>query len=79
MRDVALFKGEAVVKINIHGCLRGAALEWYTTELTETEKRLLRNSNLENGWLAELINHFKPRAAEAMAKLQHMSYSYQDI
>ncbi|KAL4744304.1 hypothetical protein BDW72DRAFT_199729 [Aspergillus terricola var. indicus] len=47
IHDVALFKGKLVVKVNIHSCLRGPALEWYTIELTQEEKKQLRDFSLE--------------------------------
>jgi hypothetical protein len=63
---VALFKGELVVKVNIYSCLQGSALEWYTIELTQEEKKRLQDSSLEEGWLGALTACFKPRTAEAM-------------
>ncbi|OJD20534.1 hypothetical protein ACJ73_08134 [Blastomyces percursus] len=62
VRDMALAKGEEVVRNNVHVALRGATLDWYTLELTELEKRSLRVLSLQDGWIASLVNRFKPRA-----------------
>lgn len=72
IRDVALFKGELVVKVNIHSCLRGSALEWYTIELTQEEKKRLRDSSMEEGWSSALTARFKPQTAEALNELQDL-------
>jgi hypothetical protein len=36
--DVVRLRGADVVRNNISTCLRGAALQWYMSELTDEEK-----------------------------------------
>ena len=50
IRDVAKAKGENTVRLNLHSCLRGTALEWYSWKLTEFEKESLSKISLERGW-----------------------------
>jgi hypothetical protein len=40
--DVSRLRGAEVVRNNISTCLRGAALQWYMSELTDEEKQSLR-------------------------------------
>ncbi|KAI9040714.1 uncharacterized protein KD926_007795 [Aspergillus affinis] len=79
MRDVTHLKGQDTVRANIFSCLKGAALAWFTTELTTTEKDGLRNSSLEDGWFQVLIDRFKPRPHEALEKLMKMTYGLNDV
>lgn len=69
VKDVIDYKGEPLVKANLQVSLRGAALDWFTNELTELEKRSLRALLLDQGWLPELVKRFRPRAADALVKL----------
>ena len=41
VKDVARAKGDELLRQNLQICLRGTALAWYTTELTENDKRLV--------------------------------------
>ena len=59
-------------------CLRGSALMRYSTELTELERDLLRDSDLDR-WYTTLINRFKIRTSVALAQLVHHSYGMQDL
>ena len=65
IKDVAKAKGGNTVRLNLHSCLRGTALEWYSWKLTEFEKESLSKISLERGWITLLIEHFKERSAQA--------------
>ena len=41
IKDVSRTRGIELVYTNLQLCLRGEALEWYTLQLTDAEKRLL--------------------------------------
>lgn len=79
LRDVVQIKGADIVRLNIQAALRGSALEWFTSELTEFEKKSLRILDPEQGWFESLINRFKPRPSEAMRNLEASSYSFRDV
>jgi hypothetical protein len=49
LKDLQAIKGEDLVRINIHASLRGSALDWYTVELTDFERRSLRQLPLVDG------------------------------
>lgn len=80
MRDIAAYKGEALVKANLPACFRGAALSWYSFELTDRERRLIRASaTLEDGMFLELAKRFKPNPVVALNKLNNMTYTFADV
>ena len=66
------------VKQLLSACLRGTALMWYSMELTELERDLLRDADLDR-WYTTLINRFKIRTSAALAQLTSQSYSLTDI
>ena len=45
-KDLAVQRGEADTKTVVSSCLRGTALMWYSMELTDLERDLLRDANL---------------------------------
>ena len=66
------------VKKVISSCLRGTALMWYLVELTESDRDLLRNSDLEH-WCTTLINRFKLPTSVALSRFLRRSYDMQDL
>jgi hypothetical protein len=46
--DVVKLKGAEVVRTNLSTCFRGAAMQWYTNELTDEEKQLVRGPSIHN-------------------------------
>lgn len=66
------------VKHVISSCFRGTALMWYSMELTELERDLLRDAELDR-WYTTLIDRFKVRTSAALAQLTSQSYSLADI
>ncbi|KAL4807325.1 hypothetical protein BDV18DRAFT_159545 [Aspergillus unguis] len=79
IRDVALYKGEDLVKVNFQACLRGAAIQWFTTQLNTLEKIAIRTVPLEDGWIPHLLKRFKPNPQQALQKLYGMRYTYADV
>lgn len=55
LKDLAVQRGEADTKAVITSCFHGAALVWYPMELTELERDLLRDANM-NHFIAVLDN-----------------------
>ena len=79
VRDMATIKGAQLVQINLNTCLRGSALAWYTSELSNLERIGLRND--ENGveeWCQALKNRFKESAAVSLASLTSTKYTMAD-
>ena len=80
MRDIAAYKGEALVKTNLPACFRRAALFWYSFELTDRERRLIRASaTLENNIFLELAKRFKPNPVVVLNKLNSITYTFADV
>lgn len=51
---------------------------WYSTELTDLERDLLRDSDLDR-WYTTLINRFKIRTSMALSHLISRIYDMQDL
>ena len=84
-RDVYVFvdRLKAMAKKNdvkpvISECLRGTALMWYSTELTDLERDLLEDSSLDQ-WYSALISHFKIRTSDALSQINSQMYSLNDV
>lgn len=77
LKDMAPLRGEDKLRIVIPQCLRGSAIVWHTTELSEMEKGFLRTATVAQ-WESALLHRFKERAPVALAKLQSIRYSMAD-
>ena len=77
LKDLVYLKGEDKVRELLPTCLRGTALIWHSMELTELEKRGLRNASVEE-WSETLIEKFKERTSVALQNLQGEHYNMND-
>ncbi|KAH8744799.1 hypothetical protein F5882DRAFT_423495, partial [Hyaloscypha sp. PMI_1271] len=59
-------------------CLRGSALVWWTTELSDVQKRLLIEASLDAICQA-LIDRFKMPASSALNQINSTHFAYQQI
>ena len=79
LHDIVHLKGEDLVHAYVLSSLRGTALEWFTSELTPFEKDSLQEHMLESAWIPMLLDHFKPRLADALQALKNIDYSICDV
>lgn len=79
LRVLAESTEEETICANLHFCLRDKALEWYTTELTPTQRAELRDQSLEAGWFNALANRFTPSKEIAEDQLSHRGYGWSDV
>lgn len=49
VKYIVTIKGDKVVRLNLIACLRGTAIAWHTTELTDSEKRSLHTLPVQEG------------------------------
>lgn len=78
LKDLAVQYGETNIKAVMTACFRGSVLMWYSMELTDLERTLLRDANLDL-WYTTLINRFKTRTAVALSQLVGQMYGLADI
>ena len=71
-------KGEAVIRDNLFKCLRGIALQWYTSELASDTKRFLRYGAGIEEWERLLLKRFKQSLSMAMDMLVNEKYTMED-
>ena len=77
LKDLAKNHSEEEVRPMITQALRGGALIWYSTELSELEKDLLREASMER-WYQALSKRFKERGPDAQDALDRCAYTLQD-
>ena len=76
LKSIAQLKGKDAVRRNSQLCLRGYAMEWFTTELSLSEQERCRRT-LEK-WIQTLIKRFKPDIEEADAVYRRERYTTQN-
>lgn len=72
MRALSVFKDEDTIRLNLHACLRGTALEWFISELSHEHRESLRDLPLEEGWFKKLEDRFKPEGSESLKNFDDM-------
>ncbi|KAJ5995638.1 hypothetical protein N7481_002615 [Penicillium waksmanii] len=79
LRALSAFKNENTIRLNIYSCLRGEALEWFISELSQSEREKLRSSSLEEGWIETLMKRFKTPPSHALKTLKRSKYNWGDV
>jgi hypothetical protein len=59
VKDFAMIKSYDAVRNNLHTCLRGVVMTWYTTKLFEETKELVKAGNNLDFWERYLIKRFR--------------------
>ena len=77
-KDLAVTKGDALVRDNLWMSLRGTALEWWTAELSPTEKRITRLGNSVEEWTTLLLGRFKQPTTIAIDVVLRERYTMRD-
>ena len=77
LKDLAKNHSEEELRPLITQAFRGGALIWYSTELSELEKDLLREASMDR-WYQAFTRRFRQKGPEAQEALDSCSYSLQD-
>lgn len=77
LKDMEQIKGEKKLQSVVPQCLRGSAPIWHSTELSEMEKSLLRQADLD-AWYETQITCFKQRTPLAVKSIQQSKYTMGD-
>lgn len=79
IKDLAQIKDVSMIRTNLNTCLRGFALEWYTSELRDLERIGLRaDTNGVEAWCRTLKSRFKVRTNVALESLTSERYTLKD-
>jgi len=79
--DIARLKGDDLVRNNISTCFRGAALQWYTTELSDIEKASFRSPSGSNPqdaiyrWRLALKRRWDPPPSVALQNFMNTRFT----
>jgi hypothetical protein len=80
--DIVKLKGGDIVRNNVPTCFRGAALQWYTTEVSEDEKIIFRSPSTTNNpqdpihrWKVALRRRWDPPASVALQNFMTTKYT----
>ena len=74
LKDLAKLRPPEKLRAILPECFRGEPQSWYSVELGDTEKDLLRMVPLD-GWYEQLIKRFKTRTPKAWEMLQKEKYT----
>ena len=79
-RELTAVKGGEMVRNNLWTCLRGTALEWWTAEVSDAEKRLSKYGNGDNldEWCTLLVSRFKQPSHVAIDAVLRERYTMHD-
>ena len=75
IQNLVTFKGTTLVKNNIAISLRGSALEWYTSELSDFNCDALNNDPGVKSWINTLSHRLKVPTSVALDLLTNEAYS----
>ena len=78
IQSLVTFRGAGLVKGNIATSLRGSALEWYTSELSDFDRDALNNNPGVKSWINILSCCFKVPTSVALGLLTDETYSLDD-
>ena len=78
IKDIAAVKNAKLVRKNLWTCLRGRALEWWQSFLTDEQKRLVKLGDGVEEWVAALEKRFKKSPAESLNTLSNAKYTFED-
>ena len=77
-KDYLLVEGEQRMRDNLYLCFRGEALEWYTVELIDDSKELVKTGAGIDQWERKLISRFRRQPAQALRALTTTKYTMED-
>ena len=78
LQSLVTFRGASLVKANIATSLRGSALEWYTSELSDFDRDTLNNDPGVKSWVNTLSHRFKVPTSVALGLLTDETYTLDD-
>ena len=78
IKDMAIVKGEKLVRDNLYTCFKGKALHWYSSILSPEQKRLVKLGEGVDEWVAALLKRYKESASSAMTTLTTAKYTMED-
>lgn len=78
LQSLVIFCGAALVKDNIVTSLRGSALEWYTSELSDFDRDALNNDPGVKSWINTFSQRFKVPTSIALGLLTDETYFFND-
>jgi hypothetical protein len=66
VKNITVIKSAKIVKSNLYTCLRDIAMIWYTVELFEEVKELVKTKNNLDVWKRYLIKRFRNKSNVTM-------------
>ena len=79
VKDVTESKKWKIIRDNLSTCLKGQALIWYTFELTDDIRRLLKYDDQLKKWSQTLIKQFRKSPAKSMEVIVNEKYTMKDV
>jgi hypothetical protein len=77
-KDIALVKDYDTVRNNLYICFRKQVMMWYTAEMSNEKKELIKIDNNLNVWERYLVKKFRERSNVAMITITKEKYIMND-
>lgn len=78
VKNIAMMDNASQIRENLNTCLRGIAMIWYISELSDGQRIFLKYGKNVECWEKELLNRFKDASNVAMAALVKEKYTMED-
>ena len=78
IKDIAQIKDEISIRNNLYTCLRDTALTWYTFNLRDDQKRLIKLKKNVEEWVKVLFKKFRQSFSTVMITVIRKKYTMND-
>ena len=79
IKNMTQIKDDILIKNNLYSCLRNIALTWYTSNLNDDHKRLIKFDNEIDEWIRILLKKFRQSSETALAIVIKEKYIMKNV
>ena len=79
VKDMTQIKDDILIRNNLYSCLRDIALAWYTSNLSDDHKRLIKFDTEIDEWIRILLKKFKQSFETVLATVIRKKYTMKDV
>ena len=79
IKNMTQIKDDILIRNNLYSCLRDIALAWYTSNLSDDHKRLIKFDIEIDEWIRILLKKFKQSSETVLATVIREKYTMEDV